>query len=114
MAKRPKRDEPAILYEQPRYPDDLDELVPATKPKPVKRSKHPDQPITIDVHVRLQAIAIREQDGQYSIAVPGLTGCYSSAETLEEARANASDAARLWLESQFDTHKDAVIEGMRQ
>jgi predicted RNase H-like HicB family nuclease len=69
-------------------------------------------PIAIEVTVRLQAIAIPEARGGYSIAVPALPGCYSAAETIEEIQSNVVEAAEGWLGAQHDRAKDEMIRTM--
>jgi predicted RNase H-like HicB family nuclease len=69
------------------------------------------QPVTIDVMVRLQALAIPEANGGYSIVVPALPGCYSQAETIEEAKTNVVEAAEGWLDVAHDLRKaDALAK----
>src|SRR3954467_3006915 len=50
-------------------------------------------PITVEVTVRLQAVALTEADGRYSVIVPGLPGGGAVGRTMERARANLVDAA---------------------
>jgi predicted RNase H-like HicB family nuclease len=69
-------------------------------------------PITVEVMVRLQALAIPEPGGGYSIAVPALPGCYSAAETIEEAPGNIVEAAEGWLAAQHDRAKDETVRLM--
>jgi predicted RNase H-like HicB family nuclease len=66
-------------------------------------------PVTIEVKVRLQALAIPEAKGGYSIIVPALPGCYSQAETIEEASANVIEAAEGWLATVHDLDKDEAV-----
>lgn len=66
-------------------------------------------PITIDVRVRLQALAIPETGGGYSVIVPALPGCVTAAETIEEAQANVIEAAEGWLGAQHDRSKDESL-----
>lgn len=42
--------------------------------------------------MKLKVIFRREDDGGYSVVVPGLPGCVSEGNTLEEARANIREA----------------------
>jgi predicted RNase H-like HicB family nuclease len=69
-------------------------------------------PVTIEVKVRLQALAVREADGRYSIVVPALPGCFTCADTIEEAQANVVEAAEGWLEVGHDQAKEAVLRDM--
>ena len=48
----------------------------------------------MDYPVRLVA----EEEGGYSVIVPGLPGCVSQGETREEALENVKDAIKLYLE----------------
>jgi predicted RNase H-like HicB family nuclease len=72
------------------------------------------EPITveIEVKVRLKAVALREDDGRYSIAVPALPGCYSQADSIEEASANLVEAAEGWLDVSHDREKAASVRKM--
>jgi len=70
-------------------------------------------PITIEVQVKLQAIAIPEADGGYSIVVPALPGCFSQAEALDEAQDQVTDAAEGWLAVAHDQAKDETLRVMR-
>jgi predicted RNase H-like HicB family nuclease len=51
-----------------------------------------DQPITRDVRARLQATAFPKAAGGFTIVIPAL-GCATRGDTIEEARANAVEAA---------------------
>jgi predicted RNase H-like HicB family nuclease len=64
-----------------------------------------DHAVTIEVQVKLQALAIPEPGGGYSVVVPALPGCVTDADTIEEAQANVVEAAELWLESQHEHRK---------
>jgi predicted RNase H-like HicB family nuclease len=48
--------------------------------------------------MRLKVILHPEKGGGYSVAVPALPGCYTQGETVEEALANAREAAEGVLE----------------
>ena len=69
--------------------------------------------VTIEVRVRVQALAIPEATGGYSLVVPALPGCFSEADTLEEATANVVDAAEAWLAAGHDLNKDDDIRVAR-
>ena len=43
-----------------------------------------DHAITLDVMVRLQAIALPEADGGFTVVIPAL-GCATEGDTIEEA-----------------------------
>jgi predicted RNase H-like HicB family nuclease len=47
--------------------------------------------------MKLKIVIHPEKDGGFSVAVPALPGCYSCADTLEEALANIREAAEGWL-----------------
>jgi|GEM_PF-709620 len=70
-------------------------------------------PITIEVKVKLQALAIPEAEGGYSIVVPALPGCFSQAETLDEVQDQIADAAEGWLAVAHDLAKDEAVRVMR-
>lgn len=52
----------------------------------------------MDYKVRL----IPEEEGGFSVIVPGLPGCVSQGETREEALANIKEAIELYLEVAFE------------
>jgi predicted RNase H-like HicB family nuclease len=54
-------------------------------------------PIELEVLVRLQALALAEPKGGYSVLIPALPGCVTEGDTLEEVQANIVEAAELWL-----------------
>jgi predicted RNase H-like HicB family nuclease len=66
-------------------------------------------PITIEVKVRLQAIALPEEGGGYSVVVPALPGCFTEGDTIEEVQASIVEAAEGWLATTHDQHKDQAI-----
>jgi predicted RNase H-like HicB family nuclease len=70
----------------------------------------PPHPITVEVKVRLQAIALPEADGGYSVLVPGLPGCVTQGDSIEEVQANVVEAAEGWLASMHDRHRDRAIK----
>jgi antitoxin HicB len=70
-------------------------------------------PITIEVKVRIQAIALPEADGRYSVLVPALPGCVTVGDTIEEAQANVVEAAEGWLAAGHDLNKDEDIRVAR-
>jgi predicted RNase H-like HicB family nuclease len=67
-----------------------------------------DHPITLDVMVRLQAIALPEAGGGFTVLIPSL-GCATQGDTIEEAQTNAVEAAEGWLTSQHKRMKDEAI-----
>jgi predicted RNase H-like HicB family nuclease len=67
-----------------------------------------DHPITLDVMVRLQSIALPEADGGFTVVIPAL-GCATQGDTIEEAEVNAVEAAEGWLTSQHKRRKDEAI-----
>ncbi len=60
------------------------------------------------------ALAVREPDGRYSVAVPALRGCYTEADTIEEVEANATEAAEGWLEAMHDARRDQTLRDMTE
>lgn len=80
---------------------------PQSRQQPAPGERHP---VTIEVSVRLEAIAIPEADGGYSIVVPALPGCVTEAETIEKARENVIDAAEGWLASTHESRKAGAIK----
>jgi predicted RNase H-like HicB family nuclease len=65
-------------------------------------------PITLDLVVRLQAIALPEADGGFTVVIPAL-GCATQGDTIEEAQVNAVEAAEGWLTSQHKRMQDEAI-----
>lgn len=49
--------------------------------------------------MRYFAKLTKQPEGGYCVSFPGLDGCLTEGDTLEEALANASEALNLWLES---------------
>jgi len=74
-------------------------------------SPHGD-PIAVEVMVRLQALALPEPEGGYSIVVPALPGCVSCCETIWEITGNVIEAAEGWLASQHDGAKEESVRVM--
>src|SRR5437868_15123182 len=70
-------------------------------------------PITLDVLVRLQAIALPEADGGFTVVIPAL-GCATQGDTIEEAQPNAVEAAEGWLTPQYKRMKDAAIRATQE
>jgi predicted RNase H-like HicB family nuclease len=71
-----------------------------------------DHAITLDVRVRLQAIALPEADGGFTVVIPAL-GCATEGDTIEEAQTNAVEAAEGWLTSQHKRMEDEAIRATR-
>jgi predicted RNase H-like HicB family nuclease len=67
------------------------------------------QPVTIELRVRLRAIAIPEVDGGFSVIVPALPGCFTDADTIEEAVRNVREAAELWLSASHERDKAEAL-----
>ncbi|MFO0949746.1 MAG: type II toxin-antitoxin system HicB family antitoxin [Isosphaeraceae bacterium] len=70
------------------------------------------EPVTVVVTVRLQALAVREPSGGYSVVVPALPGCVTEGDDLDEVRANIVEAAEAWLDSQHDHRKEAALRSL--
>ncbi len=62
--------------------------------------------------MKLKVILAPEEEGGFSVAVPALPGCYTQGETIEEALANAREAAEGWLEVANDNASPFEEEGM--
>ena len=60
------------------------------------------EPFALDFPATLTAIVRAEDGGGYSAEVPGLPGCFTEGETLEELRENLRDAAEGWLKAHHD------------
>jgi predicted RNase H-like HicB family nuclease len=74
---------------------------------------HGGHPITLDVMVRLQAIALPEADAGFTVVIPAL-GCATQGDTIEEAQANAVESAEGWLTSQHKRMKDEAIRATQR
>jgi predicted RNase H-like HicB family nuclease len=79
-------------------------------PAPLPNGGHP---ITVEVLVRLQAIALSEAAGGFSVAIPALRGCVTEGETIEEVQANIVEAAEGWLASMHERYRDEDVRVMR-
>ena len=66
-------------------------------------------PFTVEVRVRLQALAVPEPEGGYSVIVPALPGCVTDAETVEQVLKNLRDVAELWLNAGHDLGKAEAL-----
>ncbi len=71
-------------------------------------------PVTIEITVKLQAVAIREADGRYSVAVPAIPGCTTMGDDLDDARKNATEAAEGCLEVAYDRNREEAIRNMTE
>ncbi|MCA1686028.1 MAG: type II toxin-antitoxin system HicB family antitoxin [Planctomycetia bacterium] len=71
-------------------------------------------PVTVEVRVRLQALAIPEPDGGYSVIVPALPGCVTMGDTIEEVQAMVVEAAELWLAVAHDLGRDEALRLVRE
>ncbi len=54
-------------------------------------------------------VALRRSDEGFSVAVPGLPGCWSQGATEEEALANIADAIREYLAVAAELLADADV-----
>jgi predicted RNase H-like HicB family nuclease len=48
------------------------------------------------------AIDPRTDQSEYGVAMPGLLGCFSAGDTLEEAIAGAEEAGVAWIDAALD------------
>lgn len=61
-----------------------------------------------DIQVKLKVIIHTAEEGGFWAEVPGLPGCVSQGETLDETLANVREAAEGWIEVAAEmTHADA-------
>ncbi len=60
------------------------------------------------MEVPIKVLVHDAEEGGYWAEVPGLPGCYTQAETIEELRANLLDALKGWLGA---TQDEAIIRG---
>ena len=69
-------------------------------------------PVTVTVQVRLQALAVREADGRYSVIVPALPGCVTEGDDIEDVQRNVVEAAEGWLECQHDLQREEALRSL--
>jgi predicted RNase H-like HicB family nuclease len=70
-------------------------------------AEHRYRPIPVTVTINLDAVIVEEADGGYSAEVPGIPGCFTCGETLDEVMANIREAAEAVLESEAERRKAA-------
>jgi len=63
-----------------------------------------EQVYTYTVHIE------PAQEGGYTVSVPLLPGCYTQADTWDEALANAREAITLYLEGLVSDGEDIPVE----
>lgn len=68
--------------------------------------------VTVELTVRIKALALEEPTGGYSVVVPALPGCVTEGDDIEEARAHVVEAAEGWLESQHDARRAEALRDM--
>jgi len=71
-------------------------------------------PVTVEVMVRIQALAFREADGGYSVVVPELPGCLTEADDVEGIPAMVREAADGWLACEHDRNREARIKSVTE
>ena len=54
-------------------------------------------------------VRLTKTEEGFSVACPGLPGCWSQGQTEDEALANIQDAIREYLEVRDDLLKDGVV-----
>jgi predicted RNase H-like HicB family nuclease len=54
-------------------------------------------------------IALQKTEEGYSVAVPGLPGCWSQGATEEEAITNIQDAIQDYLAAREELLRDAIV-----
>ena len=54
-------------------------------------------------------VRLTKTDEGFSVAYPGLPGCWSQGQTEDEALANIQDAIREYLEVRDDLLKEGVV-----
>lgn len=66
-------------------------------------------PITVPLHLTVDAVLYPDADGGYMAEAPALPGCYSEGDTLEDATANIREAAEAWLAAAHDHATRAAL-----
>lgn len=56
----------------------------------------------LDFPATLTAIVRAEESGGFSAEIPGLPGCFTEGDTIEELRENLREAAEGWLKAHHD------------
>jgi predicted RNase H-like HicB family nuclease len=67
------------------------------------------QYVTVEVRVRLEALAFPEPEGGYSVIVPSLPGCVTQGDTIEEVQANIVEASEGWLKVAHERNRVEAI-----
>ena len=62
------------------------------------------EPVTIEITVRMKALAIPEANGGYTVVIPAFPGCVTAAYSPEEIQAMATEVAELCLEDLEERH----------
>lgn len=70
------------------------------------------RPVTVEAKVRVEAVAVPEPGGGYSVVVPALPGCLTQGADLDEVRANLIEAAEGWLAVAHDREKDQAVRDL--
>jgi predicted RNase H-like HicB family nuclease len=68
--------------------------------------------VTVEVMVRIKALAMQEADGGYSVVVPAIPGCVTQGDTIEEVQANVVEVSELMLDCLYDDRKDEAVQSM--
>jgi antitoxin HicB len=68
--------------------------------------------VTVEVMVRIKALAMQEADGRYSVVVPAIPGCVTQGDTIEDVQANVVEVSELMLDYQYDLSKDEAVRSM--
>jgi predicted RNase H-like HicB family nuclease len=67
-------------------------------------------PVTVVVKVQIQALAVAEPKGGYSVIVPALPGCVTEGDDIEDVQANIVEAVEGWLAVAHDRNKDEALK----
>jgi antitoxin HicB len=67
------------------------------------------QPVHLGVRVTLEALALPEPGGGFSVVIPALPGCSTEGATIREAIKNTEEAAELWLAAAHDDNKERAV-----
>jgi predicted RNase H-like HicB family nuclease len=64
--------------------------------------------VTVEVTVRIKALAVPEEEGGYSVLIPAL-GIATQGETIAEVQHNAVECIEGWLDVEHDARKDETL-----
>lgn len=86
----------------------------ATHEAPISKAHAYGPPVVVEVLVKVQALAIEEADGRYSVVVPEIPGCVTMGDDIEHVRAMVKEAAEGCLAVYHDRNRDQALRDMTE